>query len=154
MNTTWLEVHQKFIGASRSFHEAVALYCQGQDNAPPGCRAPMACLRAMLAGHTLLESGLRQILIACAEEIPSERGSDGVLLQHAACATDKRPPILEADTLGWALETGRLRDFLQQGAPGAVRQSADDLVMAARMLSERLVPGYLQFLKISWRQKS
>jgi len=69
MNTTWFEVHQKFIGASRSFREAVELYCQGQVNAPPGHCAHTAGLRAMLAGHTLLESGLKQVLIACAEEI-------------------------------------------------------------------------------------
>lgn len=149
MNTTWLEVHQKFIGASRNFREAVALYYQGQVDTPPRCCAHTACLHAMLAGQTFLESGLRQILIASGEELPSGPGSVGVLLQRAACATDKRPPILEADTLAWALETGHLRDLLQDGAPGVVWQNVDDLVAAARILSDRLVPGYLQFLKIS-----
>jgi hypothetical protein len=71
MNTTWLEVHQKFIGASRSYREAVALYCQGQVDTPQGYCAPMACLRAVLAGHRFMESGLRQTLIASGEEIPS-----------------------------------------------------------------------------------
>jgi len=149
MNTTWLEVHQKFIGASRSFREAVALYRQGQDNAPQGYCAPTACLRAMLAGQTFMESGRRQILIASGEELPSGPGSHQVLLQGAARATEQRPPIFEADTLGWATETGHLRDLLESGAPGVETQNASELIMAARMLSERLVPGYLQFLKIS-----
>jgi len=149
MDTTWLEVHQKFIGACRSFREAVEFFDEGQNNVPQGNCAPTACLRAMLNGQTFMESALRQVLIASGEELPTGPGSVGVLLQRAACATDKRPPILEADTLAWALETGHLRDLLQDGAPGVVWQNVDDLVAAARILSDRLVPGYLQFLKIS-----
>lgn len=154
--TPWIDVQQEFTSASRHFRLAVELYIQGGFNAPAqqGYRARMVFMDAMLAGQASLETGLRNILAECEEEIPSGLGSDGVLLQRAGCATSKRSPILEVDTLLWALATEHFRDFVCKGAQCFVNQSVSELVMAAWLLSQRLVPGYLRFLKMPCRFKN
>jgi hypothetical protein len=148
--TPWIFAHQQLSHASSHFRSAVAQYLQGALFAPgrEGEGARSHFMRSMLAGQNALETALEQTLSAFETDGPFDPDCQGSVLERASCATSRRVAILEMDTALWAQTTARFQDLAHLGEAGLLQQNISVWAMAAWHLSQRLVPGYLQFLKM------
>ncbi len=146
----WIQVNDEFSRASHHFAKAAALFIQGDltSTALDSDRAHKAFVQALLAGHTALENGLSQIMVVFNEDISAPFGPGLDLIRRACMATSRRPAILEQDTVGWVDVIQRYREVTTSCRGGSLAPCAYDLVIAARMLSQRILPGYRQFLKM------
>ena len=148
--TPWIFAHQQLTHASLHFQAAVAQYRQGALLVPGrvGEGARLRFSRSMLAGQNALESALLQTLSVFEIDGPFDPDCQGSVLERASCATSRRTAILEMDTALCAQTTARFQDLVRLGEAGLLQHNLSVWAMAAWHLSQRLVPGYLQFLKI------
>lgn len=144
----WTEAQRDFQEASDSFLKAALQFEQAGSAACalPQSQANQAFTNAVQQGHLALEKGVERVMLAFNEKHHNGAGRDG-MLRKAYCATAQRSAILEMNTLPWTQITRNFKDLALSGPVSLDPQVVDVLAIAANMLAQKLVPGFLRFLK-------
>jgi hypothetical protein len=144
----WTDAQRDFQAASDSFSQAALQFEQAGSVACalPQSQANQAFANALQQGHLALEKGVERVMLAFNEKHHNGAERDG-MLRKAYCATAQRSAILEMNTLPWAQITRNFKDLARSGPVSLDPQVVDVLAIAANMLAQKLVPGFLRFLK-------
>lgn len=150
----WVPVYAQFVNASRYFEKATRLDAaraldDGWVNA--GC-ADRGVQRAIVLGQVALERALKGVMRMFHENTATRRDGGHELLTRASVATPYRPAILELDTALCAELTQWLNMQTRRSKEGQFASRKRELMVAAQVLSESLLPNFYRFLKMPVEQ--